>query len=346
MTFPADRGVDHARRQRGQAGHGVPPRPEQEPIRYVVHGDDACYRPGRPAGASLFYFTDPKLLRDTGRGPHAKPPLAPHVQPDPHAWALRRDQRLQQRAAPGATSKITSGPTGSTYRSSPERLPTKCWPPPPPPSTGTLDDLNPVHGLDLPIAQATWPAPSLPLPTTASRSARPGSDLSRHNTLLSGVASSNTRAGWPRHHDEGGQGYPLPRYPAWIDGEQGAYAVPDLPGIVAMRATVNEALMHAKEALRDYVVEAERAGEAITRPSPFERRDARQAYLGLHPLDPPVGPARTSQSRARRGSCSVYRPRSSMHGMTRCGLRGVDGATYRPSERMTSRHFAGSTRRR
>ena len=65
----------------------------------------------------------------------------------------------------------------------------------------------------------------------------------------------------------------MTRYPAWIDGEQGSYGIsfPDLPGIVAMGTTVDEALMHAEEALRDYVIEAERAGEAITPPSAIER---------------------------------------------------------------------------
>ena len=65
----------------------------------------------------------------------------------------------------------------------------------------------------------------------------------------------------------------MTRYPAWIDGEQGTYGIsfPDLPGIVAMGTTVDEALMHAEEALRDYVSEAERAGEAITPPSAIER---------------------------------------------------------------------------
>ena len=44
----------------------------------------------------------------------------------------------------------------------------------------------------------------------------------------------------------------MTRYPAWIDGEQGSYGIsfPDLPGIVAMGTTVDEALMHAEEALR------------------------------------------------------------------------------------------------
>ncbi len=58
------------------------------------------------------------------------------------------------------------------------------------------------------------------------------------------------------------------RYPALIDGEKGAYGVsfPDLPGIVAMGDTIDEALMNAEEALRDYAIETEIDGDAIARP--------------------------------------------------------------------------------
>ena len=65
----------------------------------------------------------------------------------------------------------------------------------------------------------------------------------------------------------------MARYPALIDGEKGAYGVtfPDLPGIVAMGASVDEVLVNAEEALRDYVIEAEGAGDAITPPTPMER---------------------------------------------------------------------------
>ena len=46
----------------------------------------------------------------------------------------------------------------------------------------------------------------------------------------------------------------MSRYPAFVDGEVGAYGVtfPDLPGIVAMGETVDDALLNAEEALRDY----------------------------------------------------------------------------------------------
>ena len=65
----------------------------------------------------------------------------------------------------------------------------------------------------------------------------------------------------------------MARYPALIDGEKGAYGVtfPDLPGIVAMGTTVDEALVSAEEALRDYAIEAEKDGEKISQPSALER---------------------------------------------------------------------------
>lgn len=67
----------------------------------------------------------------------------------------------------------------------------------------------------------------------------------------------------------------MARYPALIDGEEGAYGVtfPDLPGIVAMGTTVDEALVNAEEALRDCAIEAEKDGEKISQPSALERVD-------------------------------------------------------------------------
>ncbi len=70
------------------------------------------------------------------------------------------------------------------------------------------------------------------------------------------------------------------RYPAWIDGERGSYGVsfPDLPGIVAMGTTVDEALLHAEESLRDYVIETERDGEPITPPTSIEEIETPTGY--------------------------------------------------------------------
>ena len=58
-------------------------------------------------------------------------------------------------------------------------------------------------------------------------------------------------------------------YPALVDGEKGAYGVvfPDLPGCVAMGHTVDEALKHAEEALREYLSEMKNSGWKIAAPS-------------------------------------------------------------------------------
>jgi predicted RNase H-like HicB family nuclease len=66
------------------------------------------------------------------------------------------------------------------------------------------------------------------------------------------------------------------RYPALIDGEKGAYGVsfPDIPGVVAMGVTIDDALLNAEEALRDYVIEVEQAGEKLVSPSLIEEVNA------------------------------------------------------------------------
>ncbi len=71
------------------------------------------------------------------------------------------------------------------------------------------------------------------------------------------------------------------RYPAVIDGKKGAYGAtfPDLPGIVAMGKTLDEVLVNAEEALRDYVVEAEKEGEMITPPSALEQVESLDGCL-------------------------------------------------------------------
>ena len=63
----------------------------------------------------------------------------------------------------------------------------------------------------------------------------------------------------------------MPRYTAFVDGEEGAYGVtfPDLPGIVAMGGTIGDALVHAEGALRDYVMETERDGAQVAEASPM-----------------------------------------------------------------------------
>ena len=64
----------------------------------------------------------------------------------------------------------------------------------------------------------------------------------------------------------------MTRYPAVIDRETGACGVtfPDLPGVVAMGATLDEALLNAEEALRDYATETEKDGRTLVAPGLLE----------------------------------------------------------------------------
>lgn len=63
------------------------------------------------------------------------------------------------------------------------------------------------------------------------------------------------------------------RYTALIDGEAGAYGVsfPDLPGCVAMAGTVEDALLSAAEALREFDADATAAGAPLAAPRGPER---------------------------------------------------------------------------
>ncbi len=63
------------------------------------------------------------------------------------------------------------------------------------------------------------------------------------------------------------------RYPALIDGEQGAYGVvfPDLDGVVAMGETIDEAMVNAEESLRDAALDALRLGDTLPDPTPLEK---------------------------------------------------------------------------
>jgi predicted RNase H-like HicB family nuclease len=59
------------------------------------------------------------------------------------------------------------------------------------------------------------------------------------------------------------------RYPAFLDGEAGAYGVifPDLDGAVAMAGSLDEALINAEQALRDYAHELAIDGKELPSPS-------------------------------------------------------------------------------
>ena len=66
------------------------------------------------------------------------------------------------------------------------------------------------------------------------------------------------------------------RYPAFVDGEAGAYGMtfPDLPGIVAIGETVEDALANAEEAPRDYVTETEGDGRVAEVRPPCRAKSA------------------------------------------------------------------------
>ena len=78
------------------------------------------------------------------------------------------------------------------------------------------------------------------------------------------------------------------RYPALIDGEKGAYGVsfPDIPGVVSMGTAMDEALLNAREALLDYVIETEKTGDKLVSPSLIEEvKVPAGVALVLIPLD-------------------------------------------------------------
>ena len=84
-------------------------------------------------------------------------------------------------------------------------------------------------------------------------------------------------------------GYGVVRYPALIDGDEGAYGVvfPDIPGIAAMGATIDEALVNAEEALKDYVIETEKDGDELAVASPAEAIETPHGSLLVSvPLNP------------------------------------------------------------
>lgn len=73
-----------------------------------------------------------------------------------------------------------------------------------------------------------------------------------------------------------------------IDGKKGTYGVsfPNIPGVVSMGATRDEALLNAREALLDYVIETEKTGDELVSPSSIEEVETpASGALLLIPLD-------------------------------------------------------------
>ena len=89
----------------------------------------------------------------------------------------------------------------------------------------------------------------------------------------------------------------MTRYPALIDGESGACGVtfPDLQGIVAMGATLDEAMLNAEEALRDYATETEKDGRPLAAPSVPEDVSPATGCTTRH--GPPDSSLRSQRSR-------------------------------------------------
>ena len=105
MTLPADRAVDHARRQRGPPGRRVPPRPAQEPIRHVVHGDGRLLQVQKTGwGKSFVYFIAAKLLRKADRRPtlFISPPAR-------SSWCNQIAARMGSPSIPTAPTKSSAG---------------------------------------------------------------------------------------------------------------------------------------------------------------------------------------------------------------------------------------------
>jgi predicted RNase H-like HicB family nuclease len=65
----------------------------------------------------------------------------------------------------------------------------------------------------------------------------------------------------------------MKRYPAFLDGQAGAYGIvfPDVDGAMAMGSTLDEALINAEEALRDYAQEMASDGREMPAPSDPEK---------------------------------------------------------------------------
>ena len=131
----------------------------------------------------------------------------------------------------------------------------------------------------------------------------------------------------------------MARYPALIDGEEGAYGVifPDLPGIAAMGKTLDEALVNAEEALRDYAIEAEKHDEEVVAPTAIEN------------VDTPPGCALVSIPMIRLSGRSVRANLSLDEGVAafidgEAARRGMTRTATSNGWRVASRRWGGSAR--
>ena len=110
----------------------------------------------------------------------------------------------------------------------------------------------------------------------------------------------------------------MARYPAFLDGKEGAYGVtfPDLPGIVAMGESVDDALWNAEEALRG--CDGNRSGWCASgRGEPDQRVSPPEgASLITIPPNSPLRPQHVRVTKASRGTNVAVRLR--IGPLTRC----------------------------
>ena len=110
------------------------------------------------------------------------------------------------------------------------------------------------------------------------------------------------------------------RYPALMDGEEGAYGVvfPDIRGVVAMGCTVDEALLNAEDVLRDYAIETEKDGMELATPTPFEFiRTPPGSQLVSIPLIRPSGKSVRAGLTLEEGVAEFIDSEARRRGMTR-----------------------------
>lgn len=113
------------------------------------------------------------------------------------------------------------------------------------------------------------------------------------------------------------------RYPAFVDGEEGAYGVTfsDLPGIVTMGKAIDGTLVNAEEALRDYVAETERDGRQIAEASPLEQVSPPEgSVLVAIPLIRPSGRTVRANLTLDEGVVGFMDSEARRRGMTRKGF--------------------------
>ena len=129
------------------------------------------------------------------------------------------------------------------------------------------------------------------------------------------------------------------RYPAFIDGERGAYGVvfPDIEGIAAMGQTLDEANLNAAAVLQDYAIETERAGLALVPPSTLEDVEVLPGSvltsIALVPAAPDKPSVRLKYHVGRR-SCRLYRFGVQAARHVEEKLSGVDGAPHGTGRRV------------